>query len=213
MNRLGVNWFDLVMMAVVVVGVMVGRRRGMSLELLDLIQWLLVVVVAGFTYSRISAGLVNVMGFGMVMACITAYLLVAIAIVGIFAVVKRFAGEKLLGSDAFGVFEYYLGMLAGGMRFLLISVFVLAVFNAPQVTDQELARQLKTQNEDLGAIYFPPFGSIQRSVFDGSFSGRLVRDNLSAQLIHVAPIEGGKGRDTVWRQRERDVNAVIGGGK
>jgi uncharacterized membrane protein required for colicin V production len=212
MNRLGVNWFDLVMLAVVVVGVVVGRRRGMSCELLDLIQWLLVVTVAGFTYSRISVGLVNVMGFGMVMACITAYLLVAVVIVGLFAVIKRFAGAKLLGSDAFGVFEYYLGMLAGGMRFLLISVFVLAVFNAPQVTDQELARQLKTQNEDLGAIYFPPFGSIQRSVFNESFSGRLVRDNLSAQLIQVAPIEGGKGRDTVWRQRERDVNAVIGAG-
>ena len=40
------SWFDLVALAVLVVGLFRGRKRGMSEELLDVFQWLLIVVIS-----------------------------------------------------------------------------------------------------------------------------------------------------------------------
>jgi uncharacterized membrane protein required for colicin V production len=210
MNNLGFNWFDLIFLLIIVAGVVIGRRRGMSCELLDLVQWLLIVIVGAFAYSMLGKEIMNLTGFGLALSCMMGYLTAALVIAGIFLIIKRYAGEKLLGSDTFGVTEYYLGMVAGGARFFLILVFSLALFHAPQVSDQQLARQLKSQSDNLGAIYFPPVGSIQRSVFNSSFSGRLIRDHLSAQLIQVAPPDSSKKRDTIWRQREREVDEIVG---
>jgi uncharacterized membrane protein required for colicin V production len=210
MNQLGFNWFDFVVLGIIAVGVVIGRKRGMSCELLDLVQWLLVVVVGAYTYATVGNEILRLTGFSPAVSSILGYLTVAVAIIGCFLVIKRLAGEKLLGSDTFGVTEYYLGMVAGGARFFLILVFGLALFHAPQISDQQLAQQLKSQNDNLGAIYFPPYGSIQRSVFNSSLSGRLIRDHLSAQLIQVAPRETGKKSDTIWRQREREVNEIVG---
>jgi hypothetical protein len=89
-------------------------------------------------------------------------LLVAGGIFGLFLALKRYVGRKLFGSDVFGAAEYYLGMVAGAVRFFLILIFALALFNAPQISDAELAKRIAAQNDSLGAIYFPPFGSIQR---------------------------------------------------
>jgi uncharacterized membrane protein required for colicin V production len=210
MNHLGFNWFDLVFIAVIGSGILVGRRRGMSCELLDLVQWLLIVLVGGLTYSILGKEIVLLTGFGITMSSVLGYLTIAVVIAGLFMIIKRFAGEKLFGNDTFGGAEYYLGMVAGGVRYFLILLFSLALFNAPQVTDQQLTQQLQAQNQDLGAIYFPPYGSIQRSVFNSSLFGTVIRDHLSAQLIQVTPISSGKKSDTIWRQREREINEIVG---
>jgi membrane protein required for colicin V production len=210
MNHMGFNWFDLVFLVVIGVGIAVGRRRGMSSELLDLVQWLLIILVGAMTYSILGREIAGFTWLGLAVSSILAYLSIAVIVVGAFAVIKRLVGEKLVSSDTFGVTEYYLGMIAGAVRFSLILVFGLALFNAPQVTDQQLAQQLRAQNENLGAIYFPPYGSIQRSVFNSSFSGQLIRDHLSAQLIQVGPSDPNRNRDTIWRQREREVNEIVG---
>jgi uncharacterized membrane protein required for colicin V production len=209
MNLMGFNWFDLVFLAVITAGVLVGRRRGMSCELLDLIQWLTIVLVSGLAYPFVGAKLAQFMGVSLTVASILGYLSIALGVFILFYVIKRLTGEKLLGSDTFGCTEYYLGMVAGGLRFFLILLFALALFNAHQVSDQRLAQQLRTQNEDLGAIYFPPYGSIQRSVFNASLSGQLIHQHLSSQLIQVRPSKTQK-RDTIWRQREREVDEILG---
>jgi hypothetical protein len=123
---------------------------------------------------------------------------------------KRYVGRKLFGSDVFGASEYYLGMVAGALRFVLILLFFLALFNAPQVSDAELADSIAAQNESLGAIYFPPYGSIQRQVFRDSLSGRLIKEQLSMQLIQVTGNSGGNRPDNIWRRRENEVNEVVG---
>jgi uncharacterized membrane protein required for colicin V production len=210
MNLMSFNWFDLVFLAVITIGVLVGRRRGMSCELLDLIQWLTIVVVSGFAYPFLGAKLAQFTGFSLTVSSILGYLSIALVLFTLFYFIKRLTGEKLVGSDTFGCAEYYLGMVAGGVRFFLILLFGLALFNAHQVTDQQLARQLRSQNEDLGAIYFPPYGSIQRSVFNASLSGQLIHEHLSSQLIQVRPLKSGQKRDTIWRQRERDVDEIVG---
>jgi uncharacterized membrane protein required for colicin V production len=210
MNNLSVGWFDLIAVAMVGVGVVVGRRRGMSSEMLDAIQWLLIVFLSALAYDPFGRILAEATGLGAFYSFLLAYLLVAAAVFLIFLVVKRMAGEKLLSSDTFGGFEYYLGMFAGVVRFACILLFALALLNAKQVSDQELATQIKAQDESLGAIYFPPFGMIQRAVFQRSFTGVLVKEYLSAQLINVDPTAGGKvTHEGIGRRREREVDEVV----
>src|SRR5213082_2641138 len=173
MNNLGINWFDLFVLAMLVVGIYVGRKRGMSLELLSVLQWLMIVFVAAITCEPFGKMLAELSGISPVLTYTAAYLLAAILIKIVFIMILRMAGEKLVASDVFGNFEYYLGMAAG-------------------------------------LIYIPPFGSIQRAVFDESMTGRAVKQYLSAELINVDPAAGkGVARESIGRRRERDVNDVI----
>lgn len=208
--NVGMNWFDLVALVMVGVGVFVGRKRGMSSELLDLIQWLLIVFVAAMASDPFGRALGDLTGFSPLSTFVMAYLLTAVLIKVLFVIIKRMAGEKLVGSDVFGNFEYYLGMVAGGIRFACITLFALALLNAKPVADAELAAQVKYQNDNLGSVYFPPFGSIQRSVFRDSFTGKVVKDYLSAQLINVDPAAGsGVSRENIGQARKREVDDII----
>jgi len=208
---LSINWFDLATVAVVILGVMVGRKRGMSVELLAVVQWLLIIFVGAMAYDPLGRLLADVSGLGATVSFVTAYLLVAGGIKIAFVVLKRMTGEKLLGSDTFGGYEYYLGMVAGGVRFLCILLFALALLHAPQVSKAELDKQLRTQKDDLGEVYFPPFGSIRSYILDESFTGRLVQQYLPAQLIRVDSSAGsGRAGENIYRTREREVDEVIG---
>ena len=194
----------------VVVGVIVGRRRGMSSELLDLIQWLLIIFLGAIVCDPFGRLLADVSGFNPVTTYVTAYLVTAVVLKLLFLVVKRMAGEKLVGSDVFGGFEYYLGMTAGALRFACITIFALALLHAKPVRAEELSAQIKYQKDNLGEVYFPPFGKIQEAVFNNSFTGRLIKDYLSAQLINVDPTAGsGVARENIGQARQREVNEVI----
>jgi uncharacterized membrane protein required for colicin V production len=205
------NWFDLVVVGILALGVMVGRKRGMSVELLPVLQWLLIVFLGALAYDPVGRALVDFTGLNTLFCFITAYLLVAVGIKLLFVVLKRMTGEKLLGSDTFGTYEYYLGIVAGGIRFLCILLFVLALIHAPQTSDADLEKQLRAQREWAGAIYFPPLGSIQRSIFDRSLTGQTVKRHLHGQLISVGAYAGsGRNTETIYRTRQREVDEVIG---
>ncbi len=101
------NWFDLCVLALLIVGIVVGRKRGMSVELLSVLQWLVIVVVAAMASGPFGKMLAEFSGFSPVFTYITAYLLVAIALKLVFVMVRRMAGEKLVSGEMFGSFEYY----------------------------------------------------------------------------------------------------------
>jgi uncharacterized membrane protein required for colicin V production len=206
------NWFDLVVVALLVVGIFVGRKRGMSLELLSLLQWLMIVFVAAMVCNPLGSMLADISGISPVLSYITAYLMAAVVIKILFMVIRRMAGEKLVASDVFGNFEYYLGMIAGMVRFACIILFVMALLNARQVGKAELDAQLRSQREWAGSIYFPPYGVIQRSVFSDSITGRAVKQYLSAQLINVdSSAGGGAHRENIGQIRAHEVDDIIKG--
>jgi uncharacterized membrane protein required for colicin V production len=208
--NLSFNWFDLFVLVMLVVGIFVGRKRGMSMELLSVLQWLLIVFAGAMACGPLGKMLSDLSGMSPVLTYITAYLLAAIAIKIIFVMIRRMAGEKLVAGDVFGNFEYYLGMLAGLVRFACIVLFVMALLNAQQVSKAEIDAQLKAQREWAGSIYFPPFGVIQRGIFEDSFTGRAVKQYLSAQLINVDPAAGrGAAHESIGRRREREVNDIM----
>jgi|KBSSwiStaDraftv2_1062776.scaffolds.fasta_scaffold148578_2 uncharacterized membrane protein required for colicin V production len=207
----GYNWFDLVVGALLIVGFFVGRKRGMSLELLTMLQWLAIVFLGALACDPLGRMFAEFSGLNPTLTYITAYLLTAVGIKILFVLIRRMAGEKLVTNAVFGNMEYYLGMAAGVVRFACILLFALALLNAPVVTEQELAAKLKHQQDWAGSIYFPPFGSVQKTIFEESLTGRAVKHVkfLSAQLINVDPSAAGATTETIGRRREREVDEIM----
>ena len=204
----GFNWFDLVVGAVLIVGFFVGRKRGMSLELLTVLQWLSIVFVSALACDPFGRMMSDFSGLNPTLTYITAYLLTAVGVKVLFILFRRMTGEKLVTKAVFGNLEYYLGMGAGVVRFACILLFGLALLNAKQVTKAEIKAQLAHQQDWAGSIYFPPFGTIQQAVFEESMTGRTVKQFLSAQLINVDPSAAGAQTETIGQRRTREIDAT-----
>ena len=202
------NWFDLVAIAVLIVGFFVGRKRGMSLELLTVLQWLAIVFVGALACDPFGRMMSEYSALNPTLTYITAYLITAIGIKVLFVLIRRMTGEKLVTRAVFGNLEYYLGMGSGVVRFACILLFGLALLNAKQVTKAEIKAQLAHQQDWAGSIYFPPFGTIQQAVFEESMTGRAVKEFLSAQLINVDPNAAGAPTETIGKRREREVEEI-----
>jgi uncharacterized membrane protein required for colicin V production len=210
MKNLGFNWFDIFTVVMIGLGVFVGRRRGMSSELLDLIQWGLAIAAGAWLGDSLARFYAPNLGLGVVPSYVCSYLTITGSILLFFFLIKRFNGEKLVSADCFGPAEYYLGMIAGAIRFLCIVLFVLALLHAKPVNEQDLAAKIHAQNDSLGAIYFPPFGSIQNSIFKDSATGRLVLDYAPILLVTSDPKAGsGVEHEGIARRREREVYETI----
>jgi len=202
------NWFDLVAMAVLIVGFFVGRKRGMSLELLTMVQWVTIVFVGALACDPFGRMMSEYSGLNPTLTYITAYLITAIGIKVLFVLIRRMTGEKLVTRAVFGNLEYYLGMGAGMVRFACILLFGLALMNAQQYTKAEIKAKLEHQQDWAGSIYFPPFGVIQQAVFEESMTGRAVKQFLSAQLINVDPSAAGAPTETIGKRREHEVEEI-----
>jgi uncharacterized membrane protein required for colicin V production len=209
-GALPVNWFDLVVLAVLAVGFIVGKKRGMSEELLDVFQWLVIVVVSALYYEPLGRFLAGYTNLSLLVAYIITYISLVVVTRLFFGWVKRMVGEKLVASDLFGRLEYYLGMGAGMLRFSCILVVVLAVLHARYVSPEQLAADAKMQQDNFGSISFPTLGRLQQSVFKESLCGPFVKKYLNEQLIDATPADQKLvQRVGVGKRRERAVDEVI----
>ena len=53
LNSLPFNWFDLVVLLVLIAGLHYGRKRGMSEELLPLLKWICLVIGCSYIYRPV----------------------------------------------------------------------------------------------------------------------------------------------------------------
>jgi uncharacterized membrane protein required for colicin V production len=184
LDDLALNWFDLVLIVVLVLGIHRGRQRGMSEELLSMVMWLAIVIGCAMAYQTTANAVVGFFSLiSVLFAYVTAYFLVALVVAGVFVLIKRHLGGKLLGSDAFGKGEYYLGMVAGMVRFGCIIVAVLAVLNARYFNPTEVRAMANYQKDVYGSEFFPTLHTMQQEVFHRSMSGPWIRQNLGFLLI------------------------------
>jgi uncharacterized membrane protein required for colicin V production len=201
--------FDLLVLGLIGYGVFRGRKRGMSEELLDVFQWLLIVVLGALLYSPLGKLVQGAAGFSLLLSNVIAYVLVALIIKLIFSMIKRNVGEKLVHADTFGRFEYYLGMIAGTVRCLCILIFALSFLHAKYISDGERAATAKMQQDNFGSISFPTLGSLQQTIFYESYSGQFIKKNLQAQMIKPTIATGAVPSDTIGRRRERAVEEIM----
>jgi uncharacterized membrane protein required for colicin V production len=211
LGDLNFNWFDLAVLIVISIGILRGRSRGMSEELLDVFKWLVIVFLGGMAYRPAGAFLVGYTHVSPTAAYVAVYAFVIVMVRLCFNWFKRLVGEKLVGSDVFGRGEYYLGMIAGAVRFACYLVVGMALLHATPVTAEQLAAQARMQQDNFGDISFPTLGSMQQTVFAGSASGRFTKKYLAHELIVSTPGEKSESSgDTLGRQRERMISEVLG---
>ena len=191
------NWFDMVVIVVLGFGLIRGRRNGMSKELVSLLEWLMLVPVCGLGCPML-AGVLDGFLPNKLWSAIAAYLTLAVAVFVIFALIKRGVGDKLVKSDFFKGAEYYLGMVAGLVRYACMLLFALALLNARVYTPAEIMRQTVADQKNFGGgsgsgfqgNFFPHLFAVQAGVFKESFAGSFLKTNAGVLLINVGPSAG-----------------------
>jgi uncharacterized membrane protein required for colicin V production len=191
-DNLPVNWFDGVVLGMLIFGLFRGRKHGMTREILPLMKWVSLVVVCGFWYQMAAELLVNTASLSQLPSCIFGYLLLALVIVLVFMFLKWLLASRLGDKGLFGGGEYYLGMLSGMIRFACMLLAVLALLNAPVYTTQDIkTHEAYAKRWFGGGMYsgnfFPSLYTIQEQVFTKSFTGPYIKDYLGSLLIETAP--------------------------
>ena len=182
-DKLPINWFDVLVLVLLLVGWQRGRKHGMSVECITMLKWIAVIFAAALVYEPMSEWLITVVPMSKLFAYILCYLVAAGAVMGVFILVKRSFGGKLTGSDAFGRGEYYLAMPAGMIRFMCVLIAGLALLNARLYRQDEIHAMKKFQNDNYGSEFFPTLQSAQSQVFQQSFLGPHIKKHLSFLLI------------------------------
>src|SRR5262245_44713642 len=190
LDNLPFNAFDVVLVVVLFIGIMRGRKLGMSGEMLSLFMWLAVLFGCAFAYQPVGEMFAQTTGiFSMLTSYVLMYILLAVVIVGLFAFLKRALEGRLVGSDVFGKGEYYLGMLSGLVRFACILLAALALLNARYYSPTEVRAMERFQNDVYGSNFFPTLQTIQAEVFERSLTGVWIKENLGFLLIKPTPPE------------------------
>ena len=205
-----VSWVDLAVLVVVIAGIFRGRKRGMSEELLDVIKWVMVLVAAAFLTQPAGQMLAEASVFSLLSCYIFVYTLIVIGLKLVVGFIRKQIGDKLVSSDFFGSAEYYLGMVAGAVRYICVIIVVLAFINARYYSPEEIAEDARVQQNNFGDIRFPTWATLQDQVFNKSATGAMARNFIPFCLIPPTPPETKSlGKDSVVRARERTVDRVL----
>jgi uncharacterized membrane protein required for colicin V production len=185
-----VNMFDALLLTVLVGGLIRGRRQGLSHEFLSLLKWLTLVFGCATIYQPVGEFVAESGIFDLLSSYVIAYLGIALLIFLMFSVVERRLTPKLAGSDVFGSGEYVLGMGSGMVRFACILLVGLSLLNARAFTPAEVKGIEKYQLDTYGSNLFPTLHSCQVAVFEKSFAGAWIRQDLS--FLMISPTESNR---------------------
>lgn len=184
LDTLPFNWFDLVIVISLLFGLQQGRKHGMSEELLMLLKWVALMVGCAFFYEPIGSFVCTTSPvFNQLNGYLIGYATVALVIAIAFGLVKKSVGEKLVSGEVFGRSEFYLGMVAGMVRFSCMVIMAMALLNARSFNASEIKADIKYQNDVYGSTYFPKLYNVQSQVFQKSISGPLIKNYLGFLLI------------------------------
>lgn len=185
--NLPVNWFDIFVLVMLLIGYTRGKKNGMSQESLAVLKWITVMLLPAIAYEPLGTWLATTAHLGKLTSYLIAYVVTAVVVAVVFILVTRPLGEKLKGSDAFGKSEFYLGMPAGILRFACVVMVLLALLNARYYSTAEVKASAKYDLENYGSSFFPHLYTIQDDVFKKSFVGSQVHQYLGFLLIKPTP--------------------------
>ena len=183
-EHLAINLFDLLVIIILVGGIVHGRKRGMSGEVLGLLKWLSILLAGAAIYQPLGSLLAESTGISVVTASLIVYLGAALVILLGFSVAESRLREKLVRADIFGRSEYQLGMAAGMLQFSCVLLVVLAVLNARSFSPEEVKASQAYQDAAYGSQIFPTLHGVQVTVFEKSLAGRSIKQGLGFLLIN-----------------------------
>jgi uncharacterized membrane protein required for colicin V production len=178
-----INLFDCLLVAVLVAGLVRGRKHGISQEVFRLVKWLVLLFGCALIYQPFGALICASGFFDALTSYLFAYLGAALFIFLAFSMLERRMARKLSGTDAFGRGEYYLGMGSGLLRYTCMVLVFLAVLNAREFRASELKAIEKSQVDSYGSTIFPTLRGLQVAVFEQSLTGPCIKNYLSFLLI------------------------------
>jgi uncharacterized membrane protein required for colicin V production len=199
---LPINWFDIVVLIVLFLGYLRGKKHGMSQELMLVMSWIAVVLISAIAYRPLGQWADSMLHIGPLASFLLAYSFTAIVIALVFLYLKNTVGTKLLGSDTFGKAEFYLAMPAGMLRFACVLIALLALLNARQYRTAEINDMKKFQMDNYGSQFFPTLSSVQADVFENSFTGPKVREYIGFLLIEPTYPGAAVKNNAAYHQRE-----------
>jgi uncharacterized membrane protein required for colicin V production len=191
LDHLPFNWFDALLVVMLVFGLFRGRKNGMSKEWFPLLEWVLALGAATFFYPRITEFLINVVNMKRTATpYVLAYVSVVLLVFFIFYFIKHSLKADVGGSNFFGGGEYYLGMFSGIIRYACIATFFLAILHAPVYTKKDIADIKSYNKRNFGGglyegNYLPDISSTQQSVFQESFLGPFIDKYCGVILIQT----------------------------
>jgi len=200
LDKLPINVFDFVVLVTLVVGLLRGRKHGMSEELMGLMKWLAVVIGCAVMYEPAGQWFAQSSPFSLLASFLMVYIVGAMFILSLFAFCKNRLGGKLIGSDIFGRSEYYLGMGSGVVRLSCMLLAFLALLNARYFSPMEVKAMEQFQNDVYGSNYFPTWHTAQEVVFEKSLSGSWIKTHLGFLLIKPTQPE-----DKQFHQKEANL--------
>ena len=176
------QWFDLVAVTLIFVGVFHGRKNGMSQELFNTLKWLIMMALAPLLYQPLGKLLLKVAPLKAMYVYVGSFVLIAAIVKLALGSVRKKIKDKMSGSDVFGSAEYPLGMLAGAFQYSCLLIMLVACLNAKYIDEEELQRQEAAQREAMGERFFPTSGNLHKDAL-GSISGQFIRKYFKFQLI------------------------------
>ena len=197
-DHIPLNYFDVVVLVTVLIGAKMGRKHGMSEEIMGVLQWVAIIFAGAFLYRPLGDKLALSSPISHLFCYITIYVATAIVTKIAFSLLTKSMGGKLMGSDVFGGAEYYLGMVAGAVRYSCMLLAVLAILNAPYYSKQDVSAAQAFQNDVYGSNFFPELSSVQQEVFKDSMVGSLIKKRASIMLI------ASTKKETVAIKRRKD---------
>jgi len=186
---LSFNFFDLMLVAVLVGGLLYGRKRGISVEWFGVTKWLVLLLGCAWLHRPLGILIAQATGLGLLTAYLLAYLGTALVILFAFSMLQKRLAPKLVGTDAFGRGEYYLGMVSGMVQFGCMLLVVLALLNARAFTPAELKALEQYQEAAYGSAVFPNLHSFQAAVFERSLFGPWIQQDLGFLLIDPTEVD------------------------
>jgi uncharacterized membrane protein required for colicin V production len=193
LDKLPFGWFDFALVAVLAFGLFRGRKNGMTKEVLPMFQWVATVLVCGLGYGMVGQVVFNISGWSRLVCYLLGYFSLMFVVYLLFILVKKIFMPRLTGSNFFGSSEYYLGMAAGVIRYACLLFVALALLNAPYYTAADIQQQKDFDRKTYGAglkdfngSFFEAFypAQIQVSVFQKSFTGKLIKDYADVMLVN-----------------------------
>jgi uncharacterized membrane protein required for colicin V production len=209
LSQLSVNWFDVVVLATAGVGIILGRRHGMSEELLTLLQWLSIILIGGYTYRELGTFTSTLTGLDLNICYVVAYVGVASLLKWLFTVLKHSVGSKLVTVDTFGKSEYYLGMVAGVLRCFCMLLFCISLISSVYITPKQRTANRRMQEDNFG-FTFPTLGSIQEDVLHKSFTGPYLRKYAAHVLIDPQPTRATPKTQDLRSRKQKELDEVTG---
>jgi uncharacterized membrane protein required for colicin V production len=211
-SGLSIGWVDFLLIIVICVGIIRGRKRGLSEELLDTAMWITILLTGGFFYHALGDALNAKPILSKLSYYMMSYMVIALVVKIAFVLIKRKFGAKLVESDMFGRAEFYGGMAAGAVRFGCMFFFLLSLLHAPYYSPEFLAKRAKEVDYNYGSDFFPHPCKIQAAVFKNSFTGKTSEKYLAMLLIEQTEGKSQSIRDenSMGKRRERELDILMG---